>query len=320
MKCRMCSFFAAVVIGLFAQNVLAEQFVTIGTGAVTGVYYPVGGAIANLINTKKDVYHIKATVESTGGSVFNVNALMTGDLEIGIVQADRAYQAWNGLIEWEGKGKQTKLRSLFSLHPELVNLIVAEDTKIASCADLKGKRIVIGEIGSGTTQNAKDALSTCGLSFNDITPESVKSAEGGKLLQDGRVDGYFYTVGHPNGAIKEAAVGTRKVGFVPFTAVDSLLSTYPYYVKANIPIQEYPGVQNKENVSTFAVKATLLTSSDVDEKLVYSITKEVFENLEKFKSLHPALSGLTKETMLQGLVAPLHKGAEKYFREVGLLK
>lgn len=320
MKHRLYSFLLAAFAWFFTQNIIADQFVTIGTGAVTGVYYPVGGAIASLINAKKDVYHLKATVESTGGSVFNVNALMAGDLEIGVVQADRAYQAWNGLVEWAGKGKQTKLRSLFSLHPELVNLIVAEDAKIKSCADLKGKRIVVGEIGSGTTQNAKDALSTCGLSFSDISPESVKSAEGAKLLQDARIDGYFYTVGHPNGAIKEAAVGSRKVSFVPFMAVDNLLKTYPYYVKSEVPVKEYPGVLNKENTPTFAVKATLLTSSEVDEKLVYAITKEVFENLDKFKSLHPALSGLTKEGMLEGLVAPLHKGAEKYFREVGLLK
>lgn len=320
MRHRLYSFLFAAFACVFSQNIFADQFVTIGTGAVTGVYYPVGGAIASLINAKKDVYRLKATVESTGGSVFNVNALMAGDLEIGVVQADRAYQAWNGLVEWASKGKQTKLRSMFSLHPELVNLIVAEDTKIKSCADLKGKRIVVGEIGSGTTQNAKDALSTCGLSFSDISPESVKSAEGAKLLQDGRIDGYFYTVGHPNGAIKEAAVGSRKVSFVPFTAVDNLLKTYPYYVKSEVPVKEYPGVLNKENTPTFAVKATLLTSSEVDEKLVYAITKEVFENLDTFKSLHPALSGLTKEGMMEGLVAPLHKGAEKYFREVGLLK
>lgn len=320
MKYRFCAFLAIAVSGLCFQNAFADQFITIGTGAVSGVYYPVGGAIASLINAKKEAYKMKVAVESTGGSVFNVNALVAGDLGIGVVQSDRAYQAWNGLAEWESKGKQTKLRSMFSLHPELVNLIVAADAKIKSCAELKGKRIVVGEIGSGTTQNAKDALSTCQLSFKDIEPASVKPADAAKLLQEGRIDGYFYTVGHPNHAIQAAIMGSRKVGFVPFLALDNLMEAYPYYVKAEIPIKEYPGVINRENVPSFAVKATLLTSSEVDERLIYLITREVFENLEQFKSMHPALRGLTKENMLQCLVAPLHKGAEKYFREVGLLR
>ncbi len=296
------------------------QFVTIGTGGVTGVYYPTGGAIAKMVNRKKKQYLIRATVESTGGSVFNVNALMSGDLEFGVVQSDRGYQAYNGLADWESVGKQTKLRSVFSIYPETVTLIVAEESGIQSCDDIRGKRIAIGNPGSGTRKNSSDALGTCGLTFDDLgAAEGLKASEGSKMLQDGRIDGYFYTVGHPNGSIKEAVAGRIKVRFVPFTNTSTLLGQHSYYANAIIPVDHYPGVTNSGNVNTFGVKATFLTSSDVDENAVYAITKEVFENFDQFTSLHPAYSALTREDLLKGLSAPLHKGALKYYREAGLL-
>lgn len=297
------------------------RFVTIGTGGITGVYYPTGGAISKIINKKRKEYGIRCTVESTGGSVFNVNAVMSGDLEFGIVQSDRQYQAWKGLAEWKDKGPQKDLRAVFSIHPESVTLVAAEDSGIKSVGDLRGKRVNIGNPGSGQRQNSIDALEAAGIDYTkDIIAEHVKAAEAPGLLQDGRIDAFFYTVGHPSGAIKEATAGRRKVRIVPITAIDSLLSKFSYYAPATIPVKFYPGAANSKDVPTFGVKATFVTSVKVPDDVVYAITKEVFENFERFKKLHPAYEVLTRKGMLQGLSAPIHPGAMRYYREAGLMK
>ncbi|MGD8344985.1 MAG: TAXI family TRAP transporter solute-binding subunit [Desulfobacterales bacterium] len=296
-------------------------FVTIGTGGITGVYYPTGGAIAKIMNKKKDQYGIRATVESTGGSVFNVNAVMAGDLEFGVVQSDRQYQAINGMAEWEDKGKQEDLRAVFTIHPESITLVAAVDAGIETIDDLKGKRVNIGNPGSGQRQNSIDALTAAGINWEtDITAESVKAAEAPGLLQDGRIDAFFYTVGHPAGNIKEATAGARKVRIVPITGpgIDALVAENPYYAKATIPISLYPGAENDADVETFGVKATFVTSAKVPEDVVYAITKEVFDNFDEFKKLHPAYIVLTKSNMLEGQSAPIHPGAEKYYKEAGL--
>ncbi|RUM35439.1 MAG: C4-dicarboxylate ABC transporter substrate-binding protein [Desulfobulbus sp.] len=299
------------------------KFVTIGTGGITGVYYPTGGAIAKMVNKKKKEYGIRATVESTGGSVFNINAVMNGDLEFGIAQSDRQYQAVHGLAEWKDKGPQKDLRAVFSIHPESVTLVAAIDSGVKSIKDLKGKKVNIGNPGSGQRQNAIDALEAVGIDINkDIQAESIKASEAASLLQDGRIDAFFYTVGHPSGAIKEATSGARKVliADVAGPGIDKLLAKYPYYAKAIIPIKLYPGAKNDKDVQTFGVKATLITSAKVPDEVVYAITKEVFDNFEAFKKLHPAYGTLTKEKMLEGLSAPIHPGALKYYKEVGLMK
>ncbi|WP_319542944.1 TAXI family TRAP transporter solute-binding subunit [uncultured Pseudodesulfovibrio sp.] len=294
------------------------KFVTIGTGGITGVYYPTGGAIAKIVNQKKDVYGIRATVESTGGSVFNVNAVMAGDLEFGVVQSDRQYQAYEGIAEWDGK-PQKKLRAVFSIHPESVTLVAGADTGINGIKDLKGKKVNIGNPGSGQLQNSIDALAAAGLTLDDIDAEKVKAAEAPGLLQDGRIDAFFYTVGHPSGAIKEACAGARKVNIVAITGVDSLYDKFPYYAPSVIPMSNYPSAANAgADVPSFGVKATFVTSADVPDDVVYAITKEVFDNFEEFKKLHPAYAVLTKEGMLQGLSAPIHPGAMKYYKEAGL--
>ena len=294
-------------------------YVIIGTGGITGVYYPTGGAIAKIVNKKKDVYGIRCTVESTGGSVFNVNAVLAGDLQFGVVQSDRQYQAVNGLAEWKDKGKQNDLRAVFSIHPESITLVAAVDTGIDSITDLRGKRVNIGNPGSGQRQNAKDALAAVNIDYNtDLMAERIKAAEAPGLLQDGRIDAFFYTVGHPSGAIREATTGARKVRFASITGIDKLLDKHPYYAKAKIPVKFYPGVVNTEDVDTFGVKATFVTSAQIPDDVVYNITKEIFENLETFKSLHPAYAVLTRENMLDGLSAAFHPGALKYYQEAGL--
>ncbi|MHC4710924.1 MAG: TAXI family TRAP transporter solute-binding subunit [Planctomycetota bacterium] len=304
-----------------AGGAAKTTFVTIGTGGITGVYYPTGGAIARIVNKKKDEYGIRATVESTGGSVFNVNAIMAGDLEFGVVQSDRQYQAINGLAEWKDKGKQENLRAVFSVHPESITLVAAVDAGIEKIEDLKGKRVNIGNPGSGQRQNSIDVLNAVGIDYkSDITAESVKAAEAPGLLQDGRIDAFFSTGGHPRDGIKVATAGARKVRFIPVTGsgIDKIIAENPYYAKAKIPITLYPGAQNDADVETFGVKATFVTSAKVPENVVYAITKEVFDNFEAFKKLHPAYTVLTKESMMDGLSAPLHSGAEKYFKEAGL--
>jgi TRAP transporter TAXI family solute receptor len=313
---------AAVFVFAGVADVLAARYVTIGTGGVTGVYYPTGGAIAKMVNKKRKEYDLRATVESTGGSVFNVNAIMAGDLEFGVVQSDRQYQAYNGTADWEGT-PQKKLRAVFSIHPESVTIVAGADTDIKSAPELKGKVVNIGNPGSGQRGNAIDLFEAMGMDYEkDLQAEGLKAAESAGLLQDDRIDAFFYTVGHPNGSVTEAVAGARKVRFVsvPDDVVMKLTEKFPYYADAYIPIKMYPGVENPENVSTFGVKATLCTSADVPDDVVYAITKEVFENFDEFKSLHPAYEVLTKESMLKGLSAPLHPGAVKYYKEAGLMK
>ena len=299
-------------------------FVTIGTGGVTGVYYPAGGAISKMVNKKFKEYGIKMTVESTGGSVYNINAVLSGDLDFGICQSDRQYEAWYGLAEWKNKGPQKNLRSVFTLHPESITLVASVKSGIKSVADLKGKRVNLGNPGSGQLQNSKDILKAFGISLKDITPEYVKAVEAPGLLQDGRIDAFFYTVGHPNGNIKEATSGRIKVRIVPISgpAVDKLLKSHPYYAKAEIPVKEfYPMAANtQKDVWTVGVKATVVTSKKEPANIVYAITKEVFENLDTFKKLHPAFEILTKKNMLEGMTAPIHRGALKYYKESGLIK
>jgi len=298
-----------------------RTFVTIGTAGITGVYYPTGSAIAKMVNKKKKEYGIRATVESTGGSVFNVNAVISGDLEFGLVQSDRQYQAVNGMAEWKDHGPQKDLRAVFSIYPESVTLIAAVDSGIKTIQDVKGKKINIGNPGSGQRRNAIDALEAVGINYEkDIKAESIKASEAAGLLQDGRIEAFFYTVGHPNESIREATSGARQVRIADITGIDSLLAKFPYYAKATIAISNYPGVRNDKDVETFGVKATLVTSAKMPDEVVYAITKEVFDNLDEFKKLHPAYASLTKENMLQCLSAPIHPGAMKYYKEAGLMK
>lgn len=327
---RGAIFCAAVMIafvfcaGSFPAAVQAKTtFITIGTGGITGVYYPTGGAIAKIVNNKRKEYGIRCTVESTGGSVFNVNAIMAGDLEFGVVQSDRQYQAINGMKEWKDAGPQKDLRAVFSIHPESVTLCAAVDAGINTMKDLKGKVVNIGNPGSGQLGNSKDALNAFGIDWEkDIKAEYVKAPEAPGLLQDGRIDAFFYTVGHPSGAFKEATAGRRKVKFVPIDGpeIDALIKKFPYYAKSYVPVDQYPGAENDSNVNTFGVKATFVTSAKVPDDVVYAITKEVFDNFEDFKKLHPAYSVLTKEGMLEGLSAEIHPGAMKYYKETGMKK
>lgn len=295
-------------------------YVTIGTGGVSGVYYPTGGAISQIVNAKRKQYRLRATVESTPGSVYNVNAVMAGDLQFGIVQSDRQFQAYNGTADWQG-APQKELRAVFSIHPETVTLVAAVDTGIERVVDLKGKRVNIGNPGSGHRGNALHLLDAVDIHYEtDLQALGINAAQAPAMLQNGSIDAFFYTVGHPNGSVKEAVTGPRKVRFVPVeeAVVEALVARFPYYAPATIPIAPYPEIANEADVPSFGVKATLVTSTGVADEVVYAVTREVFENFAEFKKLHPAFRSLSKEGMLQGLSAPLHEGAIKYYREAGL--
>jgi hypothetical protein len=326
-KTCLLSFIAIVAVSLTGAGIVTPptayarlRFVTIGTGGVTGIYYPTGGAIGRIVNKKSKQYNLKVIVKSTDGSVFNVNAVIAGDFELGVVQSDRQYQAINSLAEWRDKGPQKDLRAICAFHPEAITLVAGDDTGISSVKDLKGKHVNIGNPGSGQRQNSIDILTFFGINYReDIYAEGAKAVEAPKLLQDGGIDAFFYTVSHPNANIKEATSGRRKVHVVPITGLEGLYETFPYYAPASIPMKHYPMATNKEKeVPSFGVKATFVTSIKVPEDIVYAITKEVFDNLEDFTRLHHVFEVLTKKNMMEGLSAPLHPGALKYFKEVGL--
>ncbi len=315
----------ALTISCTAKN--SEQgnktkFLTIGTGGVTGVYYPTGGAISRMINKKFSSYGIKATVESTAGSVYNINSVLSGELDFGIAQSDRQYLAYYGKSK-EWTTPQKELRSVFSIYPESITLIATEKSGIKTVDDIKGKHINLGPAGSGNLVNAQDILNALGYDEKkDIKGEYLKPVESPGLIQDERIDAFFYTVGHPNGNIKEATAGRIKVRLVDIVGnkIDAMLKKFPYYAKSIIPKDFYPTSTNEKDINTIGVKATLVTSTKISEDAVYAITKEVFENFADFKTLHPAYKVITKENMLQGLSAPIHKGALKYYKEAGLDK
>lgn len=297
------------------------DFITIGTGGITGVYYPVGGAIAKILNNHKDIYGLRATAEASGASVYNIAALMSREMDFAFAQADCQYQAYSGLSEWAGR-PQKDLRAVFSLAPEMVTLVVAANSDIYSLADLKGKAVNIGNLGSGNRQNSIDVLWAAGFDYQtDLSTVSIKAADAPRLVQDGRLDGFFYTVGHPNNNIREATSGQRKVRIVPIPDLMTLPEKFPYYIIADIDMSQYPGAANVADgkVPTVAMLATMVTSSSVPDDVVYRLTKAVFENLKELKAMHPALRDLTPKGMLQGHTAPLHPGAVKYYKEVGLM-
>jgi TRAP transporter TAXI family solute receptor len=324
MKKLIIMLFALMLTGsVFSAFAAKQTFVTIGTGGVTGVYYPVGGAIAKLVNAKKAQYNMKATVESTAGSVYNINSVLSGDLEFGIAQADLTYQAYNGMGAWKGK-PQKKLAVVFGLHNEFVTLVASVNSGINGIPDLKGKRVNLGAVGSGQLENSKDLLKAFGLKETDLKAEYIKPVESAGLVQDERLDAFFYTVGHPNGSVSEATSGRIKVKIVPITGtpVEKLIKELPYYSKGYIPVSLYPNAANAKDgkVPSIGIQALLVTSMDVPADVVYAITKEVVENLQEFKKLHPALGGLDIDDLVNVEVAPIHPGALKYYKEKGLIK
>ena len=305
--------------GLFAGAAQAQQqFISIGTGGVTGVYYPTGGAICRLVNKGRKTHGIRCSAESTGGSVYNINTVRAGELEFGVAQSDWQYHAYNGTSKFEDQGKFENLRAVFSVHPEPFTVIARAGANVSSFEDLKGKRVNVGNPGSGQRATTEVVMSAYGMTMDDFSiAAELKGAEMAQELCDDKVDVLVYTVGHPAAAITEVS-NTCDVDFVDVKgdAISNLIKENPFYRTASIPGGMYKGQDADAN--TFGVGATFVSSADVSEEVVYVVVKAVFDNFEDFKKLHPAFNNLNEEQMISdGLSAPLHDGAVKYYKERG---
>jgi hypothetical protein len=312
---------AAAILTLDGTAAIAQQkFFTIGTGGVTGVYYPAGGAICRLVNADRKDHGIRCSVESTGGSIFNLNAIRDGEMDVGVVQSDWQHHAFNGTSQFKDQGANKDLRAIFSLHPEPFTVVARRDAGIKDFDDLKGKRVNVGNPGSGQRATMAVVLDALGWSLSDFSLASeLRPAEQSQALCDNKVDAIIYTVGHPNGSIQEATTSCDTVLVnVTGAAIDKLVESNPYYAKATIPGGMYNG--NPDDITTFGVGATVVSSSAVPEEYVYRMTKAVFEKFDDFKKLHPAFEVLDKKAMTtNALSAPLHDGAAKYYKEAGLM-
>ena len=318
---RVVAFAAVAAAFAGAPSAQAQQkFMTIGTGGVTGVYYAAGGAICRLVNKDRAKHGIRCSVESTGGSVFNINTIKAGELDLGVAQSDVQYNAAKGEAQFKD-GPFKELRAVMSLHPEPFTVLARKEANIKSFNDFKGKRFNVGNPGSGTRASMEELLGAMGWKMSDFSlAAELKADEHGPALCDGKIDGFFYGVGHPSANIQDPTTtcGAKLVSLTG-AAVDKLVKAKPYYGYATIPANLYPN--NPQETRTFGVLATLVSSSKVPADSVYAVTKAVFDNFDEFKKLHPALAVLDPKAMVKdGLSAPLHDGAAKYYKEKGWVK
>ena len=313
----------AALAGALAPSTAAAQqkFVTIGTGGVTGVYYAAGGAICRLVNKDRAKHGIRCSVESTGGSVFNVNTIKAGELDFGFAQSDVQFNALKGVGAFKDAGAWGDQRAVFSVHPEPFTVLARKEANIKGFADFKGKRFNVGNPGSGTRASMEEMLGAMGWKLGDFALASeLKADEHGPALCDGKIDGFFYGVGHPSANIQDptTACGAKLVSLTG-PAVDKLVADKPYYAKAVIAGGLYPN--NPDATNTYGVLATVVASSKAPAETVYQVVKAVFDNFDEFKKLHPALANLKPENMVKdGLSAPLHEGAARYYKEKGWIK
>lgn len=318
--------FALAVLAVFvaataSPSLARDKFVTIGTGGVTGVYYPAGGAICRLVNRGRKEHGIRCSVESTGGSIYNLNAISQNELDLGVAQSDWHYNAYHGTGVFADIGANKNLRSLFSLHSEPFTVVARADSGIKHFDDLRGKRVNIGNPGSGQRATMEEIMRAKGWTRRDfLLISELKAAEQAQALCDNKIDAMVFAAGHPNGSIQEVTTTCESL-LVPVTgpAIDKLVAKYPYYAKATIPGGMYQG--NPKDIETFGVKATFVSSSTVDEDVIYQVVRAVFENFDAFKTLHFVFATLDKDKMVEdGLTAPLHEGAARYYREAGLIR
>ena len=294
----------------------AKEFVTIGTGSMTGTYYPVGGAICRLVNMNKDM---KCSVQSTGGSVYNVNNVLKKELNFGFVQSDVVYDKFNGKGKFEGE-KNPDLRSVISIYPELLAFVVSKESGIKSYNDLAGKRINVGNPGSGNEVTALIVYDTYKFDVKKLAHRGVLTVQECPMaLKDKKIDGYYFMVGHPTANVTDAAnsLPIDLVG-IEDKQMNELLKKYPYFAKGVIPAKMYEGVNH--DTQTVGVKAVLVASKNQSDSSVRAVVKAILDNFDEYKKLHPALGLVTKESLVEGLSAPLHPAAEAAFKEAGILK
>jgi len=317
--------FAAITATIAALALLAapaaiaqSKFITIGTGGQTGVYYVVGGSICRLVNRGTGDHGIKCT-HTTGGSVANLNGIRAGDLDMGVAQSDWQYHAYNGTAPDKfPDGAFRNLRAVFSVHPEPFTVVARADSGIRKFADLKGKRVNVGNPGSGQRGTMEVVMEKLGWTMDDFKLASeLKSAEQSQALCDNKIDAIVFTVGHPNGSIKEATTSCdARLVEVDGPVIRKLADDNDYYAMTSIPGGMYRGT--KKDTTTFGVGATFVSSTATDADTVYQIVKAVFDNFRRFKKLHPAFANLEPELMIKNnLSAPLHEGAVRYYKERG---
>ncbi|WP_105373681.1 TAXI family TRAP transporter solute-binding subunit [Neorhizobium huautlense] len=315
------------VIGLAAAGAgfavaQSPAFFRIGTGGTAGTYYPIGGLIANAISGAGDkgVQGLVSTAVASNGSVANINAIQGGSMESGFTQSDVAYWAHSGTGLYEGKGKVEDLRLIATLYPETIHLVAAKNSGIKSVADLKGKRVSIDEPGSGTIVDARIVLGAYGLTEKDIKAEHLKPGPAGERLRDGGLDAYFFVGGYPTGAISELATSSG-ISLVPITGpeADKLLSEYKFFSKDTVPASTYQGVAETPTIS---VAAQWVTSAKQPEDLVYNITKVMWNDASRaaLDAGHAKGKMITLKNAVTSLGIPLHPGAERFYKEAGVLK
>jgi len=297
-----------------------KQHFSIGTAGQTGVYYVVGQSICKMVNRNSKDHGLRCSAPSTGGSIANLNSIKSGGLDMGVVQSDWQYHAYHGSSKFASQGANEKLRAVFSLHSDVFTLVARADANINSFDELADKRVNIGNPGSGQRATMLTLLEARGqdVSMFSLAGE-LKSSEQSQALCDNKVDAFVMVAGHPVANIKEAT-STCETRILPVTgeAVEGLIAKYPYYGAAVVPGGLYQGTP--EDVPSYGVKATFVSSTDTSDETVYTMVKSVFENFDRFKRLHPAFSRLEPKEMISvGLSAPLHPGAVRYYKERGWL-
>ncbi|MGB5453435.1 MAG: TAXI family TRAP transporter solute-binding subunit [Sedimenticolaceae bacterium] len=301
-----------------AMSAMGAAEVTVGTGSSSGIYYQAGRAICRLVNAGTDEHGIICAPKTSPGSIDNLEQVREGGLQVGLAQSDWQYHDYKGDGPLTAAGPDNNLRSLFSLHGEPFTLVARADSGINSFDDLKGKRVNIGNPGSGQHATMEVVMAAKGWdkSVFSLANELPASQQAMALCQN-RIQAMIYTVGHPNPSVAHAASACNsRIIEVKGPEIDRLVEDSPYYAHVQVPGGLYPG--NPDPVSTFGVKATVVASSNLDADTVYQIVKSVFENLERFRGMHPAFADLEPAKMVtEGLSAPLHEGARRYYIERG---
>ena len=287
-----------------------EQFINIATGGTAGTYYPIGGAIAEVLNKNG----MNASAQSTGASVANINMLKDKQVELAIVQNDITYYAVNGEEMFKEGGKIENLSGIASLYPETCQFVVREDSGIKSIPDLKGKRVAVGAAGSGAEANARQILEAYGITYEDVEEQFLSFAEGSYALKDGTVDAAFVTAGYPTASVQDIA-SQNKIRLLPVgdEQIKILSEKYPFYTKTTVPSGVYQGFD--EEISTVSVMAILVANEKIDTALGEKLTKAVFDNLDKIAAAHAAGKNITKENALKGMdFIKMNEGATKVLK------
>jgi TRAP transporter TAXI family solute receptor len=297
-----------------------QTVVKVGSGAAAGVYSDLARAFVRTVNENQAGTELQLETSSSTGSVANINDVLAGKVQFAIAQADDQFRAVNGLGQWAENGPQEDLRSVAGIYSEVVTLVAGGDSDINTIADLKGKRVDIGLVGSGTRINAIDALEAAGLDWEkDIQLSEMNVDDRLTAFMHGELDAFFFTVGHPSIEIKFATFSLRGARLISLAGIDSLLTEKAYYSPQAIPMGRYPMAANKASTLSVGVRATLITSASVPDEVVYAVTKTAYENAEKLQLDFPEFAELRDGDILAGLTAPLHPGALKFFQEIGVV-